>query len=538
MSRANYTFRLASYFLIYVIYFFLPKADPKPAMGAWPDQISFVRALTDILNGKASDLIERGNVGGGYVTLAYFFHQISGLSIPDTLIYLNKFCYILTIILFFEINLLYAMNKSERNLLRIYFISLATVISVVLSINFTFFSEIPWTHFIATFLVVLFLFLIFRAHNTAPRKQIFFVYVSLSGFILGWLFQTRFMEALIAIIAMGIWGAGFLIFNFDKRKLFVYSISVLIFVGFFLFSVAITEIITHSSGIKFLYFTAVQNDPFAQQLTRLYPETFILKFFQLFVDPNLFTNTGVYERMSILNPMGIDKLAIWRMPILLQAPILLYSLPVIIFTICALVLSGKIKSIFDIRFLLPMLIGSGLLLGYTSVFIAGSPHLHFGYIRDYMAIIWVLALISSPLVLHLFFREWFTNIVPLLVSFFLFVLFARLVIFPHRFLELSEFHVGHFEFNVECEKNKCEYKIETYNPKGNSLYPPFNRSIITVNCDNPSVSTVYLHKGNKGAVDFLDRCRDNKISIHAVPIYSGYGQTPHLPESLKFIVKK
>ncbi|MEQ9552830.1 MAG: hypothetical protein RIM23_24850 [Coleofasciculus sp. G3-WIS-01] len=68
---------------------------------SWWDQSVFLKALQDILAGKASGSVENGLVGSGYITLGFLVTKLFSTDPKKSLVLLNRFSFILTTLVFF-----------------------------------------------------------------------------------------------------------------------------------------------------------------------------------------------------------------------------------------------------------------------------------------------------------------------------------------------------------------------------------------------------------------------------------------------------
>ena len=211
----------------------------------------------------------------------------------------------------------------------------------------------------------------------------------------------------------------------------------------------------------------------------------------------------------------------WKMPIFIQAPAFLY-----LFVFSSIIIANNIKHILHVNetvatfMFLPTLISIGLLVCYITNASAGSPHLAYGYVRDFMMPFWLMGLAAGPWNLKRTQRT-FTIFIPIVILVFLFII-ANL---KYGFLE--SFHISQINSSQLCDTFICKCDIYFTNPKGDIIHLPFDKTIIEQHCSNNNIITTETIMSYNSAFQHI-QCND-KLSIFIQPILFGYSLSPIKP---------
>lgn len=547
---------LISCSMLVLITFILPDSGlGEKIQPLWNDQSVFLTSLQQALSGKSPDYVNQGLVGSGYIALGVLTTKILGSQPAIALVALNRFCFISTALVFFLISH-FLMGKvlSESRVLQDKLSSikvniLATILAfsytifLVLSSNFVAFSDIPWTHFPATLLTLICLLtIIYSLEGFTKRKTIQYMWFSFLGSALGLLTQIRFFEGAVLIISIATW----LFLVVLKNGICRTNIKRLVFKVlpttslFFIITSYLCLFISNTKNFHMLYLTFAKHNPSLKEATRIYLDNFPAKFIQLFVDTNFFNMNQSYTVQPIIFGFNLSS---WRMPLLLQVPALIYIFPALIIILLLIIFIEKnLLGVVSVEICLPLLVGSGLILGYVSSAATGSPLLKYGFVRDFMAPTWCLALITGPWCfyryLHLvnipirnFILKLFP-IIPILIG----IVYGQILIKSTSFFQFKDFHVQTVHVKPTCRNLECSIIVKMYNLKNQIIEAPRERYIINGLC--PST-------GEERAVTLLSQnqhftlppCPDS-YPVYVFPVNMGYTGSLEPPASWLFTPAK
>ena len=547
----------------------------------WKDQSEYLNALNQALEGKLPIKVESGWLGPGYIALGVIFTKLLGTQPEITLVLINKIFFLLTILVFFTLSFLltkkafFTQENLEETKFNFYsgLISFVYTLIIVFSCNFTLFSDIPWTHFIATPLILICFLCLFLLLEIKKNKQGFIkkiIYCSVLGFSFGLLIQIRFFEALVLALSFITWFILSFIFGVNKkvRNNFFTQIFYIILLSFPCFVIAFFTSLSFSNAnihhFHFLYFTQAKDDPFLTEVIKIYPLDFFLKFIQLFIDTNFFNINHEYNIVSIFQSSSFTSS--WRMPLLLQVPCLLFIFPFSLISILLhLSFLKKNKSkFFTPSFFIPLMLGSGLIIGYVCVAFTGSPKLKYGFVRDFMASTWSLALVAGPWVFYPWLKKIFNIIyykyhpknniqiiiktlvkkflekieyiflIQLLLAFIISIFYGSFLIFwinflfkINIFLEFPSFHIENMISNANCHNFICNFEFKLYNSLGDKINIPKGYYVVDVPCKlgvlpkekSRFTKTIFSETGNFDVSIF--ECSEHNYLIKVFPASIG-----------------
>lgn len=513
----------------------------------WHDQQIFLNSLKEAIAGQSPHSVNMGMLGAGYVALGVIVVKALGIDPASGLVLINRVSFLITVLLFFKTSVILTSSVAEegepknrffgieRSIIFQYFVAFFYTAVVVLSANFVSFSDIPWTHFTATAILTGCFFILLTYLDRYRKKKISqYFWLCLLGISTGTLIQVRFFEGLVFLLSLFL--CSLLSFIFNKRS-FAAIRTILknasIFTVFFGISSYFCLFFSGATKINMLYFTAAEHSPVMKEATKIYFDNFFLKFIQLFIDPNFFSLGQNYSPQPLIFGFSFEA---WKMPLFMQVPVLLYSLPVTLGLFLFFVSKGRNGLKVDViyNFFLPCLIGFLLILGYVSSAASGSPHLKYGFVRDFMAPTWFLCLASGPWVFYRCTHDISENsrrilllgfpLIPLIISIF----YGQLLIEP---INLNQFHISEARMNYSCRKSDCSFSVDMYNAQGKKIQPLNERYIVSSFCpvNGKEIATTLTSKDN---VFSMPSC-PGAFEVNVIPVTTGFAMTPQLPDSLR-----
>ncbi|HEY9634183.1 MAG TPA: hypothetical protein V6D14_12285 [Coleofasciculaceae cyanobacterium] len=538
--------------LLLLITFILPNSGlGEKIQPLWNDQSVFLTSLQEALSGSSPAYVNQGLVGSGYIALGVITTKILGVQPAVALVALNRFSFISTVLVFFLIShvlLCKVLSKaveirdnSSANKVKAVASTIAFTytLTLVLSSNFVSFSDIPWTHFPATLITLIcILTTIYSVKEFNQQKPAQYIWFSFLGSALGLLTQIRFFEGAIFVISLLIWLFLLLIKNgLSRNTIKRITFNVLPSVAlFFIITSYLSLFISNTKNFHMLYLTFAKNNPSLKEATRIYIDNFPVKFVQLFVDTNFFNTNQSYTVQPIIFGFNISS---WRMPLLLQVPALIYILPAAIGILFFIVFIKKdLLGLLSVEFILPFLVGSGLILGYVSSAASGSPLLKYGFVRDFMAPTWCLALITGPWVFYryiplfpIYARKFillFSPVLPIIIGIF----YGQILIKSTSFFQFQDFHVQTVHLKHNCRALECSIHVKMHNSKNQVIEAPRERYMINGLCPSTGNETaVTLSSQNQPFT--LPFCAES-YPVYVFPVNMGYTGPLEPPASWLF----
>lgn len=526
--------------MLLLITLILPySGDGEEVQVGWSDQRLFLASLKEALSGKSPVHVTEGLVGPGYVALGVITTKILGTNPSTSLVILNRFSFLSTVLVFFIISFVLlhkvlrtneqipSMISRNRAITISSILAFAYTFTLVLSSNFVSFSDIPWTHFTATLLILLCILLtIYSVEEVRKKKLTQYVGFSLLSTVLGLLTQVRFFEAVIFITAMAVWLLLLFIkyMRSSKRGILVVVKAVPVVAFFFIVTSYLSLFLSHAKTFHMLYFTLAKHNPIIREITKIYIEDFPLKFTQLFIDPNFFTMNQPYNIQPII--FGF-KFTSFQMPLLLQVPAFLYLLPCTVVLLWFILFVKKDISLFlSAEFFLPVLVGTGLIIGYVSSAASGSSHLKYGFVRDFMAPSWCLALAAGPWIFYSCMGSRIVHIrklllwLPLALSIFICLLYGQVLIKFTPLFQFKDFHIQTLNLIPRCSGVECSVVVKTYNSKKQLIEAPRQRYIITSLCP-PTGEQKAITLYSENQLFALPSCSES-YPVYVFPVNMGY----------------
>jgi hypothetical protein len=439
---------------------FWPDSGVGPAaLTDWQDQATFLRATTQTLEHGLPDSETRTLVGPAYVGLALAVGWISGLDPGQSLVLLSRLTFIACAAILATVAARYRAQADvgfQIGLGAIALMSLAT------SVWFRFF-DIPWTHFVAGGLLGA-MVLASLARMAVPIRSV------LVGALAIALVQTRLFEALVVLVAAAMilplaiaryWRS----FR-NQPAAALLQVALPAIVGGVLAFAAVGAV-SHNWSLYQQY-----SDQAGMILAL---ELAPLKAVQLFWD-TCFATVCEFAAASV-GPVVPDSLNSWRQPLSLQLPGLIAAAAGLLALFAlrpARVLQLPLGVLFAI------LGGGGLVLAYVAGAPSGSPHLKYGFFRDFVPALILLTCAFIGALAAQRAEDGRTTgalVVPLLVYFV--VLFGLTALRPVGLPQFSEALVARFEIASSCSAGDCAFSLRALGASGEAL--PYN-NLVYVSC--------------------------------------------------------
>jgi hypothetical protein len=449
----------------------------------WADQAKFYQALTAALHGKANELVDEGWVGSGYVAAAVILNRVVSIRPEDTLVLLNRLCYFGTIVVVGWF-VMFIRRPSERDRDQVQLFSLiggfGYLLCVIHANGLTFFSDIPWSHFVSSFLIVLTIALVLGASRLRTKGGKAALLIA-AGTSLGLLAGTRLFDGLVVGVSLA-FAHGLSVWQASNRRqalrAFIAGCLLIAISGLASFLVCV-----HLSGAQRipLFYLSIRMDP---ALKKIYPSTFLAKAFQLFVDPSFDTSNHPFTFRGAAQKTWSPSINDWKMPLLLQAPILLYAFALLIPVAAGTFIFKRKDSTAEAASLrTTLIIAIALLIGYTTTFVAGSPNLISGMIRDYMPVIWCLVIVGAPSASWLWIRKPSPRIPLLLCAACVAILLldecaTAYGVWP----TYSSRHIAHAVVTPSCHDGNCVLSLAYVNPQGRKRAEKSDMLLARINC--------------------------------------------------------
>lgn len=495
------TLVLATALVSFIVLCLLPPSGQGPtAIELWQDQGYFVSAVTMAgETGRVDDDALRALVGPGYVALGVLTKRLTGVDYATAIIILAR----LSLLAGAVCALLYAVRTTDGKVPRTTVAGVLLSVSAIVFSTWPYASDIPWTHFTAAAVLAALVAI------SDPAVRFERTRLVVAGALFALLWQVRSFEGMVFAIAAAIAMALTLLMRrWEWREWFAaLPLRAALFVlGCVLSLVAIGML----SG-SWLPFAQYSHESSAQTaiLLSLLPDRLV----QLFIDPCYKTLCAlVGYKTAPWPPTDFDY---WALPLFAEMPAVVASLVGL-----AMIFALAPRAVARVPFSVLLAAGTavGLIVGYASAMPSGSPHLKYGFFRDFLA---------PMLLLTMAFVGWTRSVDGLMtgrggavkVGAAYLVVFALIAAgWTAQFTGLPRVGPTVTEFRVvsDCDTVACRLGLEGYNEAGQLPYD--DRSYVLLACaDGP--------RELFGPVSTLTAPRDC-TSAAVLPALSGVTMTP------------
>ncbi len=332
----------------------------------WQDQSIFLRAATQTLEQRLPDAETRTLVGPAYVALTLALSGVSQSPPAEALIFLSRLTFTGCATILATVAIGYRAQAGAG-----FQLALAAVAALSLASSVWFrFSDIPWTHFVAAGLLGGMVLVSLTQIKLSIRA-------ALVGALAVTLVQTRLFEALVALIAAVLLTPLVLARYWRVIRPGTVSRLALPFLG--------------GGAVAFAAIGALSNNwSIYQQYSNqdgmvLTPGLAPLKAIQLFWD-TCFATVCELTAAPLVSPLA-DSIESWRQPLLLQLPALAGAAAGLL---TLLVLRPRRVLQLPLGVIFAILTTGGLVVAYVAGAPAGSPHLAYGFFRDFVPALMLL----------------------------------------------------------------------------------------------------------------------------------------------------
>lgn len=491
------------------IYLLLPVSGLSDLMfTSWHDQERDLAALRDLLAKGSSSTIDDNIIGPGYVLAAAVIHWLFGLSPESALVTLARASYALSVAIgLLMVRVLLGRIAAGGPLVslsgQILFLGLMLVTAT------WYWSDIPWSHFYATVLVVSLYALRLALVGPALGLAI--------GTLLGLLASTRTFELVAVLLAWACALAISAVFSLPERGR-VRLPTVAAFVASFVGATAVSYLATGKRApFVYGYHPHLDEQDVLSAGAAAAPVFSIdlipTKLVQLVVDPCYLALCGLVDNGGV---------AFWREPLGLQLPALLL-LPAVVVGMVWLAVQRRLwaDGARELRLMGEMAIAAtGLVLGYVGSTMTGSPHLKFGFARDLILPALLVAVLISVLATvgmrHALLRRGeargASDALLLPAALGLVVLLVATVTVARR-VGLPTFesrHLGAVTYTARCARSVCEVHVAARTTKRSAIRIP-SRSTLTFSCaGDGSMYTIYARDPSSG-VSLPETCHRPRL---------------------------
>lgn len=474
---------------------------------SWADQGLFLQTLNETVATGTSAAFSGGYVGPGYIALARLLQMASGAPAANSLALLSLFSFFATgiVLVAFVFRSSQRQDAATQNML------MAVTVAALFTSVWAHASDMPWTQFVETALLAFLVLLI-----ATPVKR-WFTFAAI-GFVMVFAYQTRPYEGTVMLIALGLVAAVWLIAQRAaitaagiRRAAFPASMIVLGGAAADAIIFALTHVALPISQYNAL------NSTF-----KILPSLLPYKFVQLFVDTCFAavceTAPSVATKIFDFEP-GWHS---WRQPLSLQHPVLVAAG----LAICAMLAGSPAarRAVLRPAVLFPLLAAGGALFAYTAGVPSGSPHLKFGFMRDYVAPMVLLFMAMCGLVAALpaaedaavvaRARRWSWGV----LSGFVVVVIALMAARPFSGNFLPAYAISDFTYLSQCTDEACRFSARVINKNGTPITVP-GVTVFVKQCDGREIAGV----ADLDAVTYDPRACNALILLPAV---TGLFQTP------------
>lgn len=487
-----------------VVYAFPRSGEGLGSTITWADQSLFLQTLNETIATGTSSQFSLGYVGPGYIALARLIHAVSGAP-AASLVLLSLFSFFVTgvVLVAFVFRLTRQFSPAVQNVL------MAVTVAVPFTSVWAYAADLPWTQVVETALLALLVLLI-----ATPAKR-WFTYAAI-GFVLVLAYQTRPYEGEVTLIALGLVGIAWLI---SHR-----SAATAAGLGRAAFPTAM--VVLGAALADALIFSQTQVAwPISQygdlnSTFKIFPSLLPYKFMQLFVD-TCFATICDRTRTVPTNIFAFGWPA-WRQPLSLQHPALVGAAVAIVVAVVGS--AAARRALFRPLVLFPLLVAGGAIAAYTAGVPSGSPHLRYGFMRDYLAPMVLLfmamcALLCAPPVTEdaatiprARQRSWSA------LGVFVVVVISLIGARPFAGNFLPGYAIADFTYVAQCTGDACRFSSRAVNENGASMAVP-DATVFIKQCGGQEIAGVTT----LGAVTYDPRACDALVLLPAV---AGLFQTP------------
>jgi hypothetical protein len=452
--------------LIVMVGLYLPPGSgiALETMANWHDQGVFLRAAVQTIERGIADERTRALVGPAYIGLTVAIGSVFGVTPDVALMLLSRLTFVACAGI---LSLVAIRDRAQAGPAMQFLLVAVGVLALVTSVWFRVF-DVPWTHFVAAALLGAIVLVSLTRLPLAVRSV-------LVGALAIFLAQTRMFEALVALVAVAL---------ILPLVVFRHWQSIRTRPGAAL-KASLLQVALPAIGGGVLGFVAVglmsHNWALYEQYGNeagmvLVPQLAPIKAVQLFWDTCFATVCEFAPALTV--PPFSDSLDSWRQPLLLQLP----GLAAAAAGLLVLLALRPIRTLqLPLGVWFAVLAAGGTILAYVSGAPSGSPHLKYGFFRDFIApmMLLVSAFVAALATGRATDGRWSARlIVPLVVCFA--VLAGLTALRPVGLPQLTSAHASEFRISSSCEGGVCSFRLAALDGGGETL--PYN-DLAYVTCE-------------------------------------------------------
>lgn len=526
-----------------VLYLLLPASGWAPVFfDSWFDQMRDLEALRSVLADGRAAAIADNVVGPAYIALAAVVHWVFGLSPEDSLVALTRASYALSVAAALVLVRVLVRRLTDAPSV----VTLASqlgLVALVFAAGTWYWSDVPWSHFLAAFLGVAFYATRFaRAPGSAATW-----FAALTGVVVALLALTRSFE-LVALLAA--WAATLvLVAVLRLARPSIRPAALVAGAAAFVVTTAVVYGVAGKRDVFFLYSNHLDRQsgavlPAEVAETPTFSPTLVpIKLVQLFYEPCYYSLCTLSDYAGGTRPLppnladasGAERL--WRLPLAVQLPTLVL-LPLCLAACAGLVFwfarrrsvtTGRVR---ELRAVVEMTVAASVIvLGYSASTMTGSGHLRYGFARDFLlpalltgvvavglasAGVWLLLSRREPTGRRLSSEARFVLAVVVGAGIAVTcVVLAR----SHGLPRIDSRQLESVTYAASCEGAECDVSLEATTPGGRRIAIP-EASTLTFGCgDETPRFTLYVRDPTEG-VRLQRSCRDPRL-VAAWPTVMG-----------------
>ena len=524
-----------------VLYLLLPASGWSPVFfDSWFDQMRDLEALRSVIEDGRADAIADNVIGPAYIGLAAVLHWITGLGPEDSLVWLTRASYALSVAVALVLVRVLVRRLAGAPPL----VSLASqlgLVALVFAAGTWYWSDVPWSHFLAAFLGVALYAARYGPARVTSR------YAALVGVVLALLALTRTFE-LVAVLAA--WVAVAVLFGVLRLARPTFRAApVLAGVGAFVVTTAAVYAATGKRGLFLLYSNHLDRQSGAvlpaevAETPTFSPALVPVKLVQLFYEPCFYSLCTLSDYAGGTRPLpptladasGAERL--WRLPLAEQLPTLVL-LPLCLVACVALLVwvarhrDASASRVREVRAVWEMTTAAALIvLGYSASTMTGSSHLRYGFARDFLLPamltgVVAVALASAWLWLLLGRRDASARGPSPEARFVLAVVLGAAVavtgVVLARSYGLPRIESRQLEtvtYRTSCGDGRCEASVEATTPAGERISIP-EASTLTIGCGSDAPRFTLYARDPAAGVQLGRSCPDPRV-VAAWPTVMG-----------------
>ena len=507
---------------------------------SWFDQKRDLAALRSVIDVGHAEAIAQNGIGPAYIGVAALIHDVLRLGPEDSLILLTRASYALSAACGVVLVRVLMRRLTDAPPL----VTLAAqfgFVGLVFAAGTWHWSDVPWSHFFAAFLAAA----IYASRFVPPRLTLVSAAVTGSALALLWLTRSFEFAAVLGAwaVALVVLGALRLLGPRTLRVAHIVSGA-----AAFVFTAAVIYGVTGKRDLFLLYGSNLGSQSGnvraaeVAQTPTFSPSLLPVKLVQLFVEPCYDTLCSLADYAGGARPLppdlagaaGNEKL--WRLPLAVQLPSLVL-LPLCLLAVAGIVVwaarrreraPGRLRAV---RLLVELTVAStGLVLGYAANTMTGSPHLRYGFARDFLLAalltgVVAVALTCAGLWLLLSRGGRARRVSPEFAFVMLTLVGSALLVavFAHARADgiprIESHQLGSVVYSASCRSGSCDVTMSATTTSGRSISIPV-ASTLTFGCGSDVARfTLYSTDPSRG-VQLERSCPDARL-VAAWPTVMG-----------------